>query len=264
MKNTEKHIPKVIHYCWFGGNPLPDLAEKCIASWKKYLPDYEIKQWDESNFNVNSIPYTAQAYESKKYAFVSDYARFWILYNYGGLYFDTDVEVIKPFDDIISSGAFMGCENQYKKDGSPIELGVNPGLGVGAYPAMDLYKEILESYSTLKFKNPDGSMNMKTVVQYTTELLCKKGLRNSPHKQTVAGIDIYPRDFFSPKSFDSGKINISPATRSIHHFSMSWMSSRAKTGVAAERILTSLFGTRFVGRLKNLYYRFIYPILTKN
>lgn len=110
----ENRIPKVIHYCWFGGNPLPSLAEKCIASWRKYLPDYEIKRWDESNFDVNIIPYTKQAYEAKKYAFVSDYARFWILYNYGGLYFDTDVEVIRSMDDIIAAGPFMGCENSYK------------------------------------------------------------------------------------------------------------------------------------------------------
>ena len=103
-------IPKTIHYCWFGKTPLPTFAKECIKSWRKYLPDYEIKEWNEESFNVNIIPYTKEAYESKKYAFVSDYARFWILYNYGGLYFDTDVEVIKPMDDIIKKGAFMGCE----------------------------------------------------------------------------------------------------------------------------------------------------------
>ena len=103
-------IPKIIHYCWFGRNPLPELAQKCIASWKKYLPDYEIKEWNEDNFDVNIIPYTAEAYAAKKYAFVSDYARFWILYKYGGIYFDTDVEVIRPIDDIIAKGNFMGCE----------------------------------------------------------------------------------------------------------------------------------------------------------
>lgn len=103
-------IPKIIHYCWFGRNPLPELAQKCIASWKKYLPDYEIKEWNEDNFDVNIIPYTAEAYAQKKYAFVSDYARFWILHKYGGIYFDTDVEVIRPIDDIIARGNFMGFE----------------------------------------------------------------------------------------------------------------------------------------------------------
>ena len=100
-------IPKVIHYCWFGRNPLPPLAIKCIESWKKFLPDYEIKGWNEDNFDVNIIPYTQEAYQAKKYAFVSDYARFWILYKYGGIYFDTDVEVIRPLDDIIARGPFM-------------------------------------------------------------------------------------------------------------------------------------------------------------
>ena len=119
-------IPKVIHYCWFGGNPLPASAKKCIASWRKYLPDYEIKEWNESNFDVNIIPYTAEAYKAKKYAFVSDYARFWILYKYGGLYFDTDVEVIKNMDDIIAKGAFMGCENEAKPGGGHAPIGVAP------------------------------------------------------------------------------------------------------------------------------------------
>ena len=103
-------IPKIIHYCWFGRNPLPESAIKCINSWKKFFPDYEIKEWNEDNFDVNIIPYTKEAYEAKKYAFVSDYARFWILYHHGGLYFDTDVEVIKAMDDIIELGPFMGVE----------------------------------------------------------------------------------------------------------------------------------------------------------
>ena len=104
-------IPKIIHYCWFGGNPLPKSAIKCIESWKKYLPDYEIKEWNESNFDFSKCAYAREAAEKKKWAFVSDYARFKILYQYGGLYFDTDVEVIKPLDDIIAAGPFMGAEN---------------------------------------------------------------------------------------------------------------------------------------------------------
>ena len=105
-------IPKVIHYCWFGGNPLPELAKICIDSWKKYLPDYEIKEWNETNFDLDSCEYIREAYNCKKWAFVSDYARFWILYNYGGLYFDTDVEILNPLDDIIKCGSFMGNETK--------------------------------------------------------------------------------------------------------------------------------------------------------
>ena len=144
-------IPKVIHYCWFGRNPLPSLAIKCIESWRKYLPDYEIKEWNEDNFDVNIIPYTQEAYQVGKYAFVSDYARFWILYKYGGLYFDTDVEVIKPMDDIIARGPFMGCEKDVSDTSvasvAPgLGLGVNPGLGLGVNPGLGLYKEIFEMY----------------------------------------------------------------------------------------------------------------------
>ena len=135
-------IPKIIHYCWFGRNPLPESAKKCIDSWRKFLPDYEIKEWNEDNFDVNIIPYTQQAYEAKKYAFVSDYARFWILYHHGGVYFDTDVEVIRPMDDIIKKGPFMGREKgayikatgdntvEVKGDAG---LGVAPGLGPTLY-----------------------------------------------------------------------------------------------------------------------------------
>ena len=112
-------IPKIIHYCWFGRNPLPPLALECIASWRKFLPDYEIKEWNEDNFDVNSIPYTAEAYRQKKYAYVSDYARFCILYQYGGIYFDTDVEVIKPLNDIIAKGNFMGFEQDPDGENTP-------------------------------------------------------------------------------------------------------------------------------------------------
>ena len=125
-------IPKVIHYCWFGRNPLPPFAVKCIESWKKFLPGYEIKEWNEDNFDVNIIPYTQEAYEARKYAFVSDYARFYILYHHGGIYFDTDVEVIKSIDDIIERGAFMGCENEAKPGATA--LAVAPGLGLGCNP----------------------------------------------------------------------------------------------------------------------------------
>ena len=132
-------IPKVIHYCWFGRNPLPESAIRCINSWKKFFPDYEIKEWNEDNFDVNIIPYTSEAYEAKKYAFVSDYARMWILYHYGGLYFDTDVEVIKNMDDIVAKGSFMGIEVEYS-EGSI--MSVNPGLGLGVIPHHRIYKEI--------------------------------------------------------------------------------------------------------------------------
>ncbi len=237
MKNNM--IPKIIHYCWFGCKPLPLLAEKCIASWRKFLPDYEIKRWDESNFDVNIIPYTAQAYEAKKYAFVSDYARFWILYKYGGLYFDTDVEVIRPMDDIIAAGPFMGCENPYIPGAMPNELGIAPGLGLGVNPGLGLYKELLDIYADQKFINEEGKQNLTTIVEYTTYLLLNKGLVNTPNIQSVAGINIYPVEYFCPIDFFSGKTLITSNTRTIHHYASSWFGTKEKTGKVIKTIIGS-------------------------
>ena len=165
-------IPKIIHYCWFGRNPLPVLAQKCIASWKKYLPDYEIKEWNEDNFDVNIIPYTAEAYAQKKYAFVSDYARFWILYRYGGIYFDTDVEVIRPIDDIIARGNFMGFETDPNpKKGNASEGSVAPGLGLGVTPGLGLMKKMLDYYDGKHFVLEANASEQITVVDICTEVL---------------------------------------------------------------------------------------------
>ena len=217
-------IPKVIHYCWFGRNPLPPLAVKCIESWRKFLPDYEIREWNEDNFDVNAIPYTREAYEARKYAFVSDYARFNILYEHGGLYFDTDVEVIRPLDDIIARGPFMGCEC----DATGATAGaVAPGLGLGVNPGLGLYRELLDLYATLHFRNLDGSLNFKTVVQYTTELLCEHGLQNTPDLQQVAGVWIYPKEYFCPIDYHTKECHITKRTHSIHHYAGSWIKKRS-------------------------------------
>ncbi len=217
-------IPKVIHYCWFGGNPLPKSAQKCIASWRKYLPDYEIKEWNETNFDVNIIPYTAEAYKAKKYAFVSDYARFWILYKYGGLYFDTDVEVIKNMDDIIAKGPFMGCENEAKAGATPAQLGVAPGLGLGVNPGLGLCGEILEIYKDKHYILPDGSFSTDTVVTITTEFLCKYGMKNTDKVQEIAGVFIYPKEYFCPKDYVTGELKITKNSYCIHWYTASWAS----------------------------------------
>lgn len=219
-------IPKVIHYCWFGGNPLPKSAQKCIASWRKYLPDYEIKEWNESNFDVNIIPYTAEAYKAKKYAFVSDYARFWILYKYGGLYFDTDVEVIKNMDDIIAKGPFMGCENEAKPGATPAQLGVAPGLGLGVNPGLGLYGEILNWYNTHHFITWTGVIE-KNVVDITTEILNKNGIEIlDDGVLKSSGILIYPKEYFCPKDYITGEMNITDKTKSIHHYSATWVGNK--------------------------------------
>lgn len=210
-------IPKVIHYCWFGRKQLPTLALKCIESWRKYMPDYEIREWNEDNFDVNQIPYTKEAYENKKYAFVSDYARFWILYNYGGIYFDTDVEVIKNMDHILNNGAFMGCEKNI--DNKSL---VNPGLGIATEPKHPFYKKILESYQNCKFVK-NNKFNLETVVIRTTNLLKKEGLSNTEEIQHICNLTIYPSRFFCPIDYDTKTFNISSDTVSIHHYASSWV-----------------------------------------
>lgn len=213
-------IPKIIHYCWFGRNPLPKSAQKCIASWRKFFPDYEIKEWNEDNFDVNMIPYTRDAYTAKKYAFVSDYARFWILYHYGGVYFDTDVEVIRPMDDIIEKGAFMGRERG--TDGM-----VAPGLGLAVEALHPIYAKMLDKYSCLSFRNGDGSHNTKTIVYYMTELFDESGLKRDNSLQMIDGIILYPHEYLCPMDSTTGLLYITDETRSIHWYSCSWMNHKS-------------------------------------
>lgn len=253
-------IPKVIHYCWFGGNPLPKDALKCIASWKKYFPDYEIKEWNESNFDVNSCPYTKGAYEQKKYAFVSDYARFWVLYNEGGLYFDTDVEVIRNMDHIVEKGSFMGFEKSYAtQNANPNDmLGVNAGLGMGAESKMLFLKDMLDFYeSKTSFTIDEG-----TVVHYTTNMLVKYGLVNEHKYQNVAEFNIYPADYFCPMDSTTGLIDLTENTVSIHHFSCSWVDQKTlsfQLHLLKNRMI-KMFGPKcvlkvasFFTRLKNIF-----------
>lgn len=233
-------IPKIIHYCWFGDNPLSELNVKCIESWRNYLPDYEIREWNENNFDVNIIPYTKEAYKRKQFAFVSDYARFWILFHYGGLYFDVDVEIIKPLDKIISNGAFMGCEHWIPTKG------VNPGLGFGTQPGHTVLKEILQEYANLSFCNSQKKQS-GTVVTHTTAILCKYGLTDNHCIQQIAGITIYPQEYFCPL-YEGSKITEN--TVSIHHFDGSWLDSYGKAKKKLKRIIPT--------KLLLLYFHFRY------
>ena len=217
---------------------MPPLAIKCIESWKKYLPDYEIKEWNESNFNVNMIPYVREAYAAKKYAFVSDYARFWILYKYGGIYFDTDVEVIRRMDDIIERGNFMGMETDADENNfvtgnvAPgLGLGVNPGLGLGVNPGLGLIKKILDFYETLHFTKETDVSNQITIVHITTKILRDNGLKPISGIQEVDGVWIYPAEYFNPTNITTKRLHITKNTHSIHWYMESWnkKSFRAKT-----------------------------------
>lgn len=213
-------IPKVIHYCWFGGNPLPGMAVKCIASWKKYLPDYEIVEWNERNFDVHSIPYTSEAYANKKYAFVSDYARFYVLYHNGGIYMDVDVEVIQPLELFLEHKMFGGFETND---------GVNPGLILGAEKGTSLFKEVLDEYLKKEFVYVPKKMD--TVVSIFTSILSEKGLILNGDLQKIEDMTVYPTKYFSPINFFTGERNITSNTYSIHHYAATWAPLRSRLKV---------------------------------
>ncbi len=223
-------IPKIIHYCWFGGKLIPAEYQRYIDSWRKFLPDYEIKRWDETNYDVHKCQYMSDAYKEGKWAFVSDYCRLDVVYQEGGIYLDTDVEVIKPFDDLLSEELFCGFEIRdpkgYKR-GQEIEESVSFGLGFGCKKNHPILKEMLDYYETLSFYNSDGSLNLVACPRYQTEILCKHGL--IPNRETQrfdAGIAYSPA-YFCPKSNVTDEmLMLTENTYSIHHFSVSWAPKR--------------------------------------
>ncbi len=231
-------IPKKIHYCWFGKNPKPEIALKCIESWKRFFPEYEIIEWNEENFDLTICEYVEEAYSQKKWAFVSDYARFWVLYQHGGVYFDTDVEVLKAFSEVTEGSGFIGRE-YHKNNTYP----VNPGLGMAAEKGSPLLKELLDNYSTLHFTNPDNSVEFKTVVDYTTEILIKYGLNiDKDGFQQVAGIRVFPTEFFSPQNMYTGEVKRTDSTLSIHYYSGSWDTITVQKGLQIKRDAVSRYG----------------------
>jgi len=232
-------IPKIIHYCWFGNNPLPTTAINCINSWKRKLPDYEIMLWNESNFDVNQIPYIQEAYKAKKYAFVSDYARFYVLYHHGGIYLDVDVEVVKSLDSFLQHEMFAGFE---RNDG------VNAGLILGADKGTLLFKEVLKEYSFKKFTYSSKSGGMENVVTIFSKILITIGLIPNGQQQTLHGITIYPEEYFSPINFFTGERKFTKNTHTIHYFVGSWHPWY-------KRIRIKL--------LKNRFIRFLYNFIKK-
>lgn len=238
-------IPKTIHYCWFGKQPLPELAIKCIDSWKKYLPDYEIVEWNEDNFDVNEIPYTEQAYSKGKFAFVSDYARYKILLEHGGLYFDTDVEIIKPIDDIISLGPFLAIESPGN---------VATGLGMGSIKYSPLIKNFLDEYSGVDFILDNGKLNQRTIVDYTSIVLRKNGLTNEDKLQRIEGFNIYPKAYFNPMDYTTKEIVLKKETRCIHHYAGSWCEPPS-VSIKLKSVIATLIGKRLLRIVRNFTHR---------
>ncbi len=234
---------KTIHYFWFGGNPKTALIEKCIASWKKYFPDFEIKEWNESNFDVRQNEYVSQAYDAKKYAFVSDFARFKVLHDEGGLYFDTDVEVVKPFYDLLEKDAFTGFET---------ENSVNPGLVLWAKnPGNAEFSAALRVYSELNFYNDDGSQNTYAVCRIFTDILKSRGLRSDNGSvQDCDGFTVFSRDYFCPFNDLTGELKKTENTRAIHWYAKTWMTKKEIVRNRITRVIHRYFGVDFLRRFR--------------
>ena len=218
-------IPKVIHYCWFGGKPKPRLAEKCLKSWKKYCPDYEIIEWNEGNFDLSTAPhYVQQAMAAGRWAFVTDYVRLCALTQRGGVYMDTDVELVKSLDPYLRHQAFAGFESL---------RGIQTGL-LACEKDFPLFLEFLQHYDNASFLLPDGTPDTTTNVQVLTNLCLQKGLVLNDRLQTVAGLTIYPREIFCPVDFDTKVLQKTRKTVSIHWFSGSWQTEEERQYLEAE------------------------------
>lgn len=228
-------IPKKIHYCWFGGNPYPDDFKRYLESWKKNCPDYEIIEWNESTFDIQSNLYVKEAYECKKWAFVTDYVRLWAIFNYGGIYMDTDVEVLKSLDVFLKDEAFSGFE---RIDAVPTGI----MAGEKGHRAI---RDMLEDYKDKRFINVDGTMNLHTNVEYITRYFVENGLRLNNTLQIINGFTMYPKEYFCPKNSRTLEVELTENTYTIHHFAGSWTEGKTQR----RRRIKKLLGPKWMGVL---------------
>lgn len=220
-------IPKIIHYCWFGDKPMPKMAKKCLKSWKKYCPDYEIKLWNEKNFDLNCNQYIKEAFEAKKWAFITDYARLYIVYHYGGIYLDTDVELVHPLDSLLDCHAFFGIEATPNKC-------IATGLGFGAEKGHLMVKEILEQYDDIHFKLEDGQYDLTPCPDRNTLIFEKYGYQHQDKCQKINGVQVLASEYLCPKDFKTNQLHITDKTLSIHHYDGSWqpLLTKIKSSIA--------------------------------
>ena len=232
-------IPKVIYYCWFGRGELPKLAQKCIKSWEKYCPEYKIVCINEENFDINENRYAKEAYAAKKWAFVSDYARLKVLYDNGGIYLDTDVEIIKPLDKLIQENGYMGF------DDSGI---ISTGLGFACEKGNELVGAFLKDYDDISFILPDGTYDLMPCPIRNTEVLKKLGMDVNIRDQIFMGIRMLDEDYLCPVKYYSGKKIITKNTYSIHHFCASWTSAASKRTVFIKHLIGVELYNKLYGR----------------
>lgn len=238
-------IPKIIHYCWFGGNQLPDEVKKYMETWKRYCPDYEIKEWNESNFDINQNQYCREAYEAKKWAFVSDYARLKVLYDYGGIYMDTDVEVCKSFGDLLGYNAWLGFEA-----GNQIQTGV-----IASCKKNKWIENLLDFYKSKHFNRQNGTYDTTTNVTTITRITKDKYNINLNNKFQVFGENnaLFPFEFFCAKSTEDGKVKKSNNTYTIHHFSGSWLTPQQIWRHKVKLLLVKIFGVKLIVLFKRYF-----------
>ncbi|MGZ2371886.1 glycosyltransferase family 32 protein [Ancylomarina sp. YFZ004] len=233
-------IPKTIHYCWFGRGEKPELAIKCIESWQKYLPDYKLKEWNEDNFDIKSNLYVKQAYENRKFAFLTDYVRLYAIYNEGGVYMDTDVEILKSLDEFLIHPAFSGFENNNF---------VPTGLMAAEKDSL-WAKELLSDYDHRTFLNEDGSMDMTTNTKTISDYMLTKGLIfNNQYQEIKDLVVMYPHDFFCPKDHGTGIITLTTRSVCIHHFAMSWLDPKKKRLSNIKKKLMKIVGVNTINKL---------------
>lgn len=228
-------IPKIIHYCWFGRGEKPELAKKCIASWQKFCPDFEIREWNEDNCDYLAMPFMAEAYAAKKYAFVSDVMRLIVLEQYGGVYFDTDVELLREITPLLDDEGFIGFENDQH---------VASGLTLASVPHHPVIQTMIEEYRKLHFANADGTTNAVGCPRLNTDVMERFGLVRNGREQIVAGIHVYSTDVFNPLDSVTGKLTKTERTYSVHWYSMSWfpktVQARVKVGRVIRRVLQAI------------------------
>ena len=232
-------IPKKIHYFWIGGNPKPDSVLFCIDSWKKFCPEYEIIEWNETNYDFTKNEYMRQAYEAKKWAFVTDYARLDVIYRYGGIYLDTDVELIKPLDSVLNYKGFMGFDKTTEKDHF-----VATGLGFGMEPGNQILREMMSDYEDMRSIREDGEIKYVPCPYLNTRVLQSHGLENDDKDQMVQDIMVFASDVLCPKSYNTLRLHITDRTLSIHHFDGTWQDNKRKRRHRMTAGMNRLFGEK--------------------
>ncbi len=228
-------IPKIIHYCWFGGNELPEKAKKCIESWQKFCPDYEIKRWSEDNYQFDSIRFLQKAAADGKWSFVTDYVRLDVVYQHGGIYLDTDVELIKPIDDLLKYKAFFGFETNET---------INTGLGYGAEAGYEPLRQMMEKYKLIPELVSEEQYINNTCPKVQTPYIAQEGFGLNGKDQTIDNVRIFSKEYLCPLNYQTGELAVTENTISIHWYAASWRDEADRKVTEMRQKLTPMLGMK--------------------